>query len=174
AVRFRVIKRYDLILEQLIQATGVHFVLKFRCAIIYFGANCPTVASVEAFAPPAVEHAQVNPAVGRRFHPAGAACFQRTQRMVEPKIDSLPKAPRDVAIVVLNENYPRFQTWFATKFVNLLDQCFACFIAWMGFACKDELHWARRIVYQTFQPFLVGKQQCAALVSRKASRETDG
>src|SRR6478735_11153162 len=44
----------------------------------------------------------------------------------------------------------------------------------MRFACKNELHRARRIVHQAFQSFLVAEQKCAPLVSRESSRETDG
>ena len=63
---------------------------------------------------------------------------------------------------------------FAAEFVDFLDQRFACFIARMRFACENKLHRARRIVHQSFQSFLVAEQKCAALVSRKPPRETDG
>src|SRR4029453_16409293 len=94
--------------------------------------------------------------------------------MIQPEVDSLPEPPRDVPFVVLHENDARFQTWFAAEFVNFLDQRFACFIAWMRFACKDELHRARRIVDQAFQSFFVAKKKCPAFVSRQPPRETDG
>ena len=69
--------------------------------------------------------------------------------MVQPEIDSLHEAPRDIAVVVLHENDASFQTWFAAEFVHFLDQRLACFIARMCFACKNELHRARRIVHQS-------------------------
>ena len=94
--------------------------------------------------------------------------------MVQPKIDSLHEAARDVAVIVLHENDASFQTWFAAELVNLLNKRFACFILWMRFACKDELYWARRIVHQTFESFLIAKQKCATLVGREPPRETDG
>ena len=174
AVRFRVIKRNDLVLEQLIQTAGVHFILKFSGAIVDLGANRPAVAAVVAFAPPAIEHAQVNPAVRRRFHSAGAACFQRSQRMVQPKIDPLHEPACDVAVVVLKKNDAIFQAGFAAKFVNLLDQCLACFVARMCFAREDELHRARGIIHQSLQSFLVTEQKRAAFVSDETARKPDG
>ena len=76
AVRFRVIERNDLVLEQLIKTARVHFVLKFGGAIVDLGADGPAVVAVVTFAPPAIEHAQIDSAIRRRFHSAGAARFQ--------------------------------------------------------------------------------------------------
>ena len=106
AVRFRVIKRNDLVLEQLVKTGRVDFVLEFGCAVVDLRANGPAVVAVVAFAPPAIEHAQINPAIRCAFHSARAARFQRTQRMVQPKIDSLHEPARDVAVVVLDETRP--------------------------------------------------------------------
>ena len=71
-----------MVLEQVIQTAGIHFILKFSSAAVDLGANRPAVAGVVAFTPPAVEHAQVDPTIWGRLHPAGAACFKRSQRMV--------------------------------------------------------------------------------------------
>src|SRR5437762_7736635 len=68
AVRFRVIKGNDLILEQLVKTAGVHLLLKFRAAVIDLSANGPSIATVVAFPPPAIEHAQVNSAVRSEEH----------------------------------------------------------------------------------------------------------
>ena len=94
--------------------------------------------------------------------------------MVQPKINSLDEAPRDVAVVVLQKYDASFQAGFAAKLVNFLDERFACFIAWMRFACENELHRARGVIHQAFKSFLVAEQKCAALVSREPPRETDG
>src|ERR1043166_9802209 len=173
AVWFGVIKRNDLVLEQLIQAARVHFVLEFRRAVIDFGADAPAIASIEAFTPPAIEHTQVYASVRRRFHSAGATCFQRTQRMVQPKVDTLYEAARNIAVVVLYENNGGFPTWFTAEFVNLLDQRFACLITRMRFPSKNELHRAGRIVDQAFQSFLIAEQKCAALISSEPPRKTN-
>jgi hypothetical protein len=65
AVRLRVIERDDLVLKQLIKTARVHFVLKFACAIIDLCTDRPAVVAVVALTPPAVEHAQIDPAIGR-------------------------------------------------------------------------------------------------------------
>jgi len=57
AVRLRVIERNDLVLQQLIKTARVHFILKFRGAIVDFCADRPTIAAVVPFAPPAIEDA---------------------------------------------------------------------------------------------------------------------
>ena len=173
AVRLRVIERDDLVLEQLIKTARVHFVLKFDCAIVDFGADRPAVVAVVTFAPPAVEHAQIDPAIGRRFHSACPACFQWPKRMVQPKIDPLDKTARDVAIVVFQENDAILDSGFAAKFVNLLNERLAGFVARMRFACENELHGSRRVIEQSFQPFLVAEQERGPFVSRETARETD-
>src|SRR5689334_1005402 len=94
--------------------------------------------------------------------------------MIQPKVDSLHEPACDVTVVVLNKNNASFQTCFATEPINLLDQRFACFIAWMCFASENELHRAGGIVRQSFQSFLVAEQKCAAFVSREPSCKADG
>src|SRR4029453_7508519 len=149
AVRFRVIERKDLVLEQLIKTARVHFILKFRGAIVDFCTNSPAIAAVVPFAPPAIEHAQIDSAIRSSLHSAGSARLQRAQRMVQPKIDTLPETARNVAVVVLQKNDAIFQASFTAESVNFLDQRFAGFIAWMRFACENELHGARAIVEQS-------------------------
>src|SRR5438046_2840762 len=82
AVGLGVIKRDDLVLEQLIKAAGIHFVLELDSAIFDLGADGPPVVSIITFAPPAIQNAEIETAVGRRFHSAGAARFHTTQRIV--------------------------------------------------------------------------------------------
>src|SRR4030095_12699940 len=136
---------------------SVHFILKFRGAIIDFRANGPAVAAVVPFAPPAVEDAQVDSATGGSLHSAGSARLERTQWMVQPKIDTLHQAARDVAVVVLQKDDAIFQTSFVTELVNFLNESLTTFITWMRFACKNELHRTRRIIQQSLQAFLVAE-----------------
>src|SRR5256885_16585314 len=106
----------------------------------------PVCRSVLASAPRLSHVLGVTPAVRRRFHSAGAACFQRSQRMVQPKIDPLYEPACDVAVVVLKKNDAIFQAGFAAKFVNLMDLCFACCYARMCFAPDAELVRERVII----------------------------
>jgi hypothetical protein len=89
AVWLRVIKRNDLVFEQLIKAVGIDFALELNRPVLDLWRNRPTVVSVKSFKPPSVKHAEVNSTVRTAFHSAGPACFHRSQRSVQPKVDAL-------------------------------------------------------------------------------------
>ena len=93
--------------------------------------------------------------------------------MIQPKIDTLHKTARDVAVVVFQKNDAIFETDFAAELVNLLDKRLAGFVTWMRFACEDELHRPRGVVEQSLQPFLVAEQERAAFVSRETACKAD-
>src|SRR5207249_6201455 len=76
-----------------IKTARVHFILKFRGAIVDLSANGPAIAAVVPFAPPAIEDAQIDSAIRRSLHSTGSARLERTQRMVQPKIDIICVAP---------------------------------------------------------------------------------
>ena len=69
--------------------------------------------------------------------------------MVQPKIDSLHEAARDVAVVVFQKDDAIFQAGFAAEFVHFLDERLARFIARMRFAGENELHRASGVVHQS-------------------------
>src|SRR6516165_6158646 len=94
--------------------------------------------------------------------------------MVQPKINALDEATRNVAIVVFNENDASFQAGFTAEFVNFLDQRLAGFVSRMRFASENELHRTCGIVRQAFQSFLVTEQQRPPLISGEPAGETDG
>src|SRR5205085_10793947 len=173
AVRFRVIERDDLVLEELVKTARIHFALEIDGAAFDFAADGPAVIAVEALAPPTVEHAQIQSAVGRQFHSAGAAGFERTQWIVQPKINALDEPARDVSVVILDEDHPVFEAVLPAEFVNLLNQRFAAFVLRMRFAGEDELNRPRLVIQQTLEPFLIAEQKRATFVSRESSRETD-
>src|SRR5437762_14322669 len=57
-----------------------------------------------AFDPPAVQDAEVDPAVDGRLLAAGAARLLRPARRVEPHVAALHHHPRDLHVVVLEED----------------------------------------------------------------------
>src|SRR4029077_6219832 len=126
------------------------------------------VVAIKAFVPPAIEHAEINSAVRRAFHSAGAARFHRPERIVQPKIDTLHESARDVAVVVLEKHGPVLKSGFAAEFVNFLDQRAPTFIARMRFAGKDELHRARGVVEQSPETFFIAEQERTAFVSSES------
>src|SRR6266404_1991841 len=73
AIRLGIIERDDLILEQLIEARGVNFILEIDGAVSDLGADGPAVVAVVTLAPPTIQHAEIKPTIGWRFHTAGAA-----------------------------------------------------------------------------------------------------
>src|SRR4026208_1968650 len=105
----------------MIRPPRVHFILKFRGAIVDLCANSPAIAAVVPFAPPAIQYAQIDSTIRSSLHSAGSTRLQGTQRMVQPEIDTLHQAARDVAVVVLQKNDAIFQTSFVAKSINFLD-----------------------------------------------------
>src|SRR5205814_1740781 len=104
----------------------------------------------------------------------GAARFQRTQWIVQRKIDGLHQSPRDVSVVVLDEADPIIETGFARELVNFLDQGSATLVARMRFAGENELNRPGGIVQQFVQAILVGEKERAAFVGSETSRKSDG
>src|SRR5580700_5962636 len=94
--------------------------------------------------------------------------------MIQPKIDPLDEAPRNVAVVIFDKDDAIFDAGFAREFVNLLDKRLAAFIARMRLTGEDKLHWPRRVVEQFLQPLFVAKQERAAFVSGETSRKANG
>ena len=128
-----------MVLEQLIETVRVHCALELDRAIANLGRNCPTVISVKAFVPPAVEHAEINSAVRRAFHSTGAARFHRSQRIVQPEVDTLHQTACDVAVVIFQEHHAIFESGFAAESINFLDKRATAFIAGMRFAGENKL-----------------------------------
>ena len=93
--------------------------------------------------------------------------------MVQPKIDPLHETAGNVTIVIFDEDETVLETGLAAEFVNLLDERFAGFVAWMRLTGENKLHRARRVVEQSMQSFLVAEQKRAAFVGGKAAREPD-
>ena len=67
-------------------------------------ADGEAVGAVVAFAPPAVEDAEVQAAVAAGLHAAGAGGFERTPRIVQPDVAAGNHLPGDVDVVVFHEH----------------------------------------------------------------------
>ena len=158
AIGPRIIEGNDLILEQLVKTGGIDIVLKLHVAVLDLGADHPSIFVVVTFAPPAIEDAEVEAAVGRQLHAAGAAGFERTKRSVQPKIDPLDKSTPDVGIVVFDEDDAIFEARFVAQFENLLNERFSAFIARMRFAGENELHRSRHVVDQAKEAIGVAEE----------------
>jgi hypothetical protein len=65
--------------------------------------------------------------------------------MVQPKIDTLNKTARDVAVVIFEKN-DAVSIPLRSEFVNFLDNRFARFVTRMRLPAKNELYRPGRIV----------------------------
>src|SRR5437762_870350 len=148
--------------------------LELDRAIGNLSGDRPAVVPVETFVPPAVEDAEINSAVRRAFHSTGAARFHRSQRIVQPKIDTLHQAAGDVAVVILKEHNAIFESGFSAESINFMDESATAFIAGMRFARKNKLDRPGGVVEQSLQSLFVAKQKRAAFVGREPPRKTDG
>ena len=75
--------------------------------------------------PPAVQRAQVQRAVGRRFHAAGSARLHGPPGRVQPHIHALNEVTGDAHIVVLQEDQPPAKLLAARQRDDLPDQFLA-------------------------------------------------
>ena len=112
----------------------------------FAGSNGKAVQAIERFRPPAVEHRQIERAVQHHFLPAGAACLERTARVVEPDVDALHQPPPDVDVVVFDEEQLAGKARIAHQPRNLLQHFLARPIVRMRLAGEDELHRHLRVV----------------------------
>ena len=143
-------------------------------AVSNLGADGPAIITVITLAPPAIQHTEIKPTIGWRFHTAGAAGFKWTQRIIQPEIDSLDQTPRNVGVVIFNEDNPIMKTGFAREFVNFLNERFATFVSRMRFTGEYELDRPSCVVEQSLEPLFIREQESAALIAGEASGEPDG
>ena len=102
-------------------------------------ADGKAIGAVVAFAPPAIEDAEVQAAVAAGFHAAGAGSFQRPARIVQPDVAAGNHLPRHMDIVVLDENQMALQFAVFAQMNDVLDEALAFVVARMRFAGKNEL-----------------------------------
>ena len=95
-----------LLLEQVVQPVRMAGVLRRGILVLRAAVDLPAVAAVVALDPPAVEHAQVEPAVRRRLHAARPARLERRAGDVDPDVAAADDRPRDREVVVLEEGHP--------------------------------------------------------------------
>ena len=123
--RARIEQRHDFIFQQVIKCLRLDEIL-IRPVIIRFArADYPAAVGLVAFAPPAVERADIEYAVDRGLHSACAACFHRPTRIIEPDIDALHHKAGDIDIVIFKENQTAAHIVLCGKMNDLADDFFA-------------------------------------------------
>ena len=83
------------------------------------------------------------------------------------------KKASHVKVIVLHEQNPVLELGHRGNLHDLLDQLFAPLIRWVGFARKEKLHWALRIVDDLRQLIQIAEKQSGPLVGRKTPRKTN-
>ena len=105
AIRIAIIEGGNHFLGQRLEKIrAVHAILFVHVWRVRIRADGETIRTVEAFAPPAVEDAEIQAAVATGFHAACAGRFERAARIVQPEVHALIEAAAYVVIVVLDED----------------------------------------------------------------------
>src|SRR5882757_2366310 len=99
-----------------------------------------TIGPVVTLAPPAIENAEVEAAMAAGFHATGAGGFQRPARRIQPNVAARNHLPRDMHVVVLDENQMPLQIAVLAQVDDVLNVAFAILIAGMRFAGKNKLN----------------------------------
>ena len=157
----------------LIKVRAVALVLFLDGLRMRIVADGKAVGAVVAFAPPAVEDAQVQAAVAAGLYAAGAGSFQRTARIVQPHVAAGNHLPRDVNIVVLDENQVPLQFAEFAQVNDVLDVALAFVIARMRLAGEDELDGPLLVLGQLHDVLELLENQRRAFVSGEAAGEAD-
>ena len=141
-----VVARDDVVLEVPVEVQRVGPVLRGLVRVGLATADGPAVVAVVALVPPAVEDAEVEDAVLRGLHAAGAGRLQRPPRGVEPDVDALHQEAGDVHVVVLEEEDAAGGTRGDRRALeDLLDELLAGLVGRMGLAGEDDLDRSLRV-----------------------------
>ena len=172
AGRVAVVERgRDLLGEQPLELDRVAVVLR-AVVVVHVAGQRPAVHPVERLGPPAVEHAELQPAVDRRLHAARAARLQRRAREVEPDVAAAHHARRAGEVVVVEVDDAGAGVRRPLVREQVLHHALALVVARVRLAGEDELHGA--VAGEDAQGAVgVAHEQVEALVGREPAREAD-
>ena len=165
---------HDLFGEGLVKVRAVHAVLFLDVGGMRIAADGEAVGAVVAFAPPAVQDAEVQAAVATGLHAAGAGGFERAARVVQPDVAAGHHLARDVDVVVLDEHQVAREFAVFAQMDDLLDEALAVVVARVGLAGEDELDGPLLVAAQFHDVLELLENQRRALVGGEAAGEADG
>src|SRR5579883_2069407 len=134
----------------------------------------PSIVSVVAFVPPAVEDAHIEDTVHRGFLSAPSAGFQRRSWIVQPYVDSLREEMRGVHLVVLDERYMPREPVVGGERVDLVNEMFSVFVGRVRLSGKDDLNGAPLIEHHRLDAIQVVEKQGGAFIPSEPACEADG
>src|SRR5262249_45760568 len=135
------------------------------------GADSPAIIAPVALVPPAVEYAEVEPAVDADFHATGPARLQRPAGGVQPNVYSLDQVPGQVHVVVLEENDAASKLGPAGVLDQLGDQLLAPLVLRVRLTGEHKLNRPVLVVQDCVQSLEVAEDERAALVGGEAAGE---
>ena len=153
---------------------GVPRVLR-RLVVVVQGVpvDLPAVLTVVPLHPPAVEDAEVEPAVGRRFHPARPARLERRPREVDPHVAAAHDRRRHGEVVVLEEGDARGDSHGLREAEDVDEHLLRVVVERVGLAGHDHLQ-RRAVGEHPPHPLGVVREEEQALVRRDPPREAQG
>ena len=163
-----------MVLQDLVE--GARFLLVAALGVAAAGGRLdrPAVALPVAFAPPAIQHRQVDHAVHAGLHARSAGGLQRIDRIVEPDIDAGDQPARKAQVIAFHEQDLPFELGQLRDARDLADQVLAGHVGGVRATREDEQHRPLRIAGDRPQPVEILEQQRRALVGGEAAREADG
>lgn len=167
-------RRYDLLLQDLIQTEGIVLVLKFGIRAVTGVADGKSVAAVPCFGPPAIECGAVEDSVDRCFLATGARSFLRASGRIQPHIDSLHKLSCQIDGVVSEDDNAPAEWWLSSQLPDALQDEFTLFVCRVGFSGKEQLYGSVGILQQSGEQIEVSEDQVRAFIGGKTPCEADG
>src|SRR5690606_13163125 len=120
-----IVKRYNFVLECLVETESVGFVLKVLVVVVSIVTNCPAIFTIVTFCPPTIQDGQIECSVHSGFHPAGTGSFAGSARGIEPNVNALYQMARHVHVVIIQKDQATAITRALNMAVNFLDQTLA-------------------------------------------------
>ncbi|OPZ97883.1 MAG: hypothetical protein BWY71_01449 [Planctomycetes bacterium ADurb.Bin412] len=174
-VRSTIIKTgNDFLFQQIIQGMGFDFVFIDFILVAFSLTDGPAGSGGISLAPPAVQNAQVNPAVGQDFHAAGTGGFHPAPGSIQPYVHALHQIPGYIDIVIFQEYHSPAERFFPDIMHDLPDKFLAFRVLGMGLARKYKLDGTLFVGNDFFEPFHIMKQQRASLVGGESPGKADG
>ena len=169
----RVVQRDDLVLEHLVDGSGVKLILVRLVLVGAVLGQCPACALYVTLVPPTVLDGEVEYAVHLRFLTGCTGSLQRTGRRVQPDIHTGDEAFSKAHIVVLEEDDLTQELRHTADLDDALDQALATAISRVRLTGEEELYRIVRVVHQLIQTLQIGEEQVRTFVGSETATETD-
>ena len=170
---FIVVKRNNLVLQQIIDSSCIELVLITLILIGTLLSECPAGTLTIAFQPPAILHTEVHNTVHLSLLTRGTRGLQRTCWSVHPDINTRNQTTSQQEVVVLQEDDLTHELRTLRDLEYPLNQTLSCTISRVSLTCKKEYNGMLWIVDNLAETIEIGKQQVSTLVSSETTAEAN-